>query len=258
MPLSLTGKKVFGSGRFFGINNVTNPTPARFMVPQDMSVDFKRQVKSLFGENMFAEDVGSGEMSVTGKVTMGAVNARIFADLIFGIGNTTGQVMEADNELGTLASHAYTVANASDAPLTDLGVVNTTNGQRYTRVASGSEAAGKSYSFNSSTGTYTFSASETGATFKFSYLYTLTTSGETLALANQAMGRIGGFTAVLVFPWTNPSNAVEQDVLTLNNCIASDSSMATKLGDYGKPTFGYEAAVDTNGNLGTFTFAEAA
>jgi hypothetical protein len=127
-----------------------------------------------------------------------------------------------------------------------------------TRVAAASEVAGKSYSFNASTGTYNFNVSETGTTFKFSYLYTLSSSGETLALANQAMGRVGGFTAVLVFPWTNPSNVVEQDVLTLNNCIASDSSMATKLGDYGKPTFGYEAAVDSNENLGTFTFAEAA
>jgi hypothetical protein len=49
---------------FFGINNVSNPTPARFMIPQDMSVSFKRQVKSLFGENQLAWDVGSGELSL--------------------------------------------------------------------------------------------------------------------------------------------------------------------------------------------------
>jgi hypothetical protein len=256
LAYSLTGKKVFGAGRFFGINNVTNPTPARFMIPQDMSVSFKRQVKSLFGENQLAEDVGSGELSCTGKVTMGATNARILADLVFGIGSSTGQVMQADNELGTLASHAYTVVNSADTPITDLGVVNTTNGQRYIRVQAGSEVAGKSYGFNA--GTYTFSAAETGTTFKFSYVYTLSTSGETLTIANQPMGRVGGFTAVLVFPWTDPSNTVEQDVLTLNNCIASDTEIAAKLGDYGKPTFSYEAAVDVTETLGTFTFAEAA
>ena len=253
---SLTGKKIFGAGRFFGINNVTNPTPARFMIPQDMSVSFKRQTKSLFGENQFAEDIGSGELSCTGKVTMGATNARILADLVFGIGGTTGQVMQADNELGTLSSHAYTVTNSADTPITDLCVVNTTNGQRYTRVQAGSETAGKSYSFIA--GIYTFNSAETGTTFKLSHLYTLSTQGETLTIANQPMGRVGGFTGVLVFPWTNPSNAVEQDVLTLNNCIASDTEITAKLGDYGKPTFSYEAAVDTSEMLGTFTFAEAA
>lgn len=258
MTLSLTGKKIFGAGRFFGINNVTNPTPARFMVPQDMSIDFKRQTKSLFGENMFAEDVASGEMAVTGKVTTGTTSVRVLGDLVLGGGGgaATGQVMEADNESGTLVSHAYTVTNSSDTPITDLGVVNATNGQRYVRVAAASEVAGKSYSF--SAGTYTFNVSETGTVFKFSYLYTLNASGETLSITNQPMGRVGGFTGVMVFPWTNPSNVVEQDVLTLNNCISSDTSIASKLGDYAKPTFGFDAAVDVNETLGTFTFAEAA
>lgn len=257
MSFSLTGKKIFGSGRFFGINNVTTPTPARFMVPQDMSIDFKRQTKSLFGENMFAEDVASGEASVTGKVTYAATSARVFGDLVFGdtASSATGQVMEADNELGTLTSHAYTALNVSDTPITDLGVVNTTNGQRYVRVAS-APAAGVSYSF--SAGTWTFNAAETGTTFKFSYLYTLSSTGETLTLTNQPMGRVGGFTGVMIFPWTNQSNVVEQDILTLNNCISSDSTIASKLGDYAKPTFGFDAAVDVNETLGTFSFAEAA
>jgi hypothetical protein len=47
-------------------------------------------------------------------------------------------------------------------------------------------------------------------------------------------------------------------VLTLNNCIASDTEIAAKLGNYGTPTFSYEAAVDVTETLGTFTFAEAA
>lgn len=258
MSLSLTGKKIFGTGRFFGINNAANPTPARFMIPQDMSVDFKRSTKMLYGENMLAEDIGSGEMTVTGKVTAGATNPRIIGDLVFGVSGSAGQTLEADNELGTLVTHAYTVTNSADTPLVDLGVVNTTNGQRYTRVAPASEVAGKSYSFNAATGVYTFNAAEAGTTFKFSYLYTVAASGESLTLSNQAMGRVGGFTGVYVFPWTNPSLVVEQDVLTLNNCLATDTGIATKMGDYAKPTFGFEAAVDVNENLGTFSFAEAA
>lgn len=250
MTIPLTGKKIFGPGRFFGINNVTNPTPTRFFVPQDISVDIKRKTASLFGENIFAEDVGVGETTVSGKVTMGGTNARLLADLIFGVTGSTGQVNEVD-ENGTLVSHAYTVVNSADTPVTDLGVVNTTNGQRYVRVAS-APVAGTSYTF--AAGTYTFNASETGTTFKFSYLYTLT-SGETLAIANQPMGRVGGFTAVEVFPWADTSNVMQQDILVLNNCIASDHSWSTKIGDFGKPTFAYDAAVDALSNLGTWTFA---
>lgn len=254
MVAPLNGKKVFGAGRFFAINNVTNPTPARFQVPQDMSVTFKRSTKTLFGENMFAEDLASGEMNVTGKVSMGTTNARIFADLIFGGGTSTGQVNEIDNELGTIATNIITVANSSNWTV-DLGVVNATTGVRYKRVGS-SPTAGVSYTVTA--GVYTFASGETGTVFKISYLYSVSASGETVTMTNQPMGRIGGFTAVYVFPWVNPSNVMEQDILTLNSCVANDSEIATKMGDYAKPTFGFEAAVDTNETLGTFTFAEAA
>lgn len=254
MASSLTGKKIFGAGRGFAINNVANPTPTRFLVPQDMSITFKRQIKNLFGENQLAADNGVGETTVTGKITSGASNARILADLIFGVSSSSGQLTEVDNELGTLASHAYTVSGSANTPITDLGVVNTVNGKRYVRVAAASEVAGTSYSF--SAGTYTFNAAETGTTFKFSYLETISASGETMTLSNQPMGRVGGFQGVMVFPWTNPSLTVEQDVLVLNNCVASDYEISTKVGDYGKPPFSFEASVDTSENLGTFTFSE--
>lgn len=255
MAFSLTGKKLFGAGRFFGINNVSNPTPTRLAVPQDTSVQMKRQVKELFGENIYAEDTGVGETSITGKITFGQSNARLFADLMLGVSGAAGQILEADNELGTIATSAITVTNSATWT-TDLGVVNTTNGQRYAAVAGGSEVAGKSYSV--AAGVYTFAAGETGTTFKISYLYTAATTGEKMTVSNQPMGRIGGFTGVHVFPWTNPSNVQEQDVLTLNNCVASDTELMGKVGDFGKPTLSYTASVDTSDDIGTFSFAEAA
>jgi len=251
----LNGKKIFGAGRFFGINNVTNPTPARFVLPQDMSITFKRGVKSLYGENQLAADVSGGEMDVTGKVTYGTSNARIIADLLFGVGNNTGQTLESDNELGTIAMHTISVANASTWTV-DLGVVNTASGKRYQRVAAGSETAGVSYS--AASGNYSFASGETGTTFKISYLYTNASAGETVNLTNQPMGKVSDFSAVYVFPWTNNSNVTEQDVLTLNSCVASDAEISTKQGDYAKPSFGFTAACDTNDMLGTFSFAETA
>ena len=252
---ALNGKKIFGAGRFFGINNVANATPARFVLPQDMAVTFKRSTKSLFGESQLAADVSGGELEVTGKVSYGTSNARVIADLLFGVGNTTGQTLEADNEPGTTASHAISTVNASTW-IADLGVVNTASGKRYQRAAAGSETSGISYS--AASGVYTFASGETGTTFKISYLYTSASAGETVSLTNQPMGKVSDFSAVYVFPWVNNANATEQDVLTLNSCIASDAEIATKQGDYAKPSFSFMAACDTNDTLGTFSFAETA
>lgn len=255
---ALNGKKIFGAGRFFGINNITNPTPTRFLVPQDQSINFKRSTKSLFSENQLPEDVSSGEMEVQGKVTYATTNSRAFAELLFGVSQAVGQTLEADNEQGTLVSHAYTAVNGGTFSV-DLGVVLVSSGKRYVRVAAASEVAGTSYSVNTSTGVYTFAVGETGTVFKFSYLYTSASGGSTVSLTNQPMGKGGGdFTAIHVLPWTNNSNVVEQDVLTLNSCIASDAEISAKIADYAKPTFAFSAACDTTGTLGTFSFAEAA
>lgn len=251
MTAAVNGKKIFGAGRFFGINNVSNPTPARFGVMQDQTITFKRSAKSLFGENQLAADVCGAELEVTGKVTMGTNNARILSDLIFGNAGTTGQVLEADKESGTVpGSSTYTVTVANSANwTTDLGVRNVTSGKPMTRVASGPTTG----QYSVAAGVYTFAAADANVPVQISYLWSSSASGETVALTNQAMGKVGNFTAVMVFPW-----GTEQDVLTLNNCISTDHEIASKGGDYGKPTLGFMAACDTNDTLGNFTFSQAA
>lgn len=252
--MTVNGKKIFGQGRFFGISNVTAPTPARFGLVQDQTITFKRSTKSIFGENQLAADVSSAELEVTGKVTYGTSNPRISADLMFGVAGSTGQTLEADNELGTASASIVTVANSANWTQ-DLGVVAVTTGKRMVRVASG-PVAGVSYTV--AAGVYTFAAGDSTIQVKISYLWTSSASGESVVITNQPMGRVGGFTGVMVFPWTNPSGVVEQDVLTLNSCVASDNEISTKLGDYSKPTFGFMAATDANDTLGTFAFSQAA
>lgn len=248
---ALNGQKSFAAGRFFGINNVTNPTPARLAVPQDQSISFKRSVKSLFGENQLAEDTCSGTMEVTGKVTLGTLNARLYADLLFGVTGVAGQINIANNELGAVpAVGPYTIAVSNAAAWTvDLGVKNLTTGVPLVRVAAG-PATGQ---YSVAAGTYTFAAAQANVPMALSYEYTVPTTGELLSLTNQPMGKIGNFTAVMQFLW-----GTEQSVLSLNNCISSGSDLSTKLDDYTKPTFDFMAAVDTAEVLGSFSFAEAA
>lgn len=250
MANSVTGKKVFSPGRFFGINNVANPTPTRAYVPQDMSIDFKQSTKELFGEKKFSVAVAAGEMSITGKVTMGAQNVRILSDLLFNVSGSTGTIAEVDKEAGAIpGSPAYTVTVANSATWTvDLGVTKT-DGTVFTRVASG-PAAGQ---YSVAAGVYTFAAADASANVLISYLYTIAGSGEKLVLANAFQGPTGSFTAVMVFPYGS-----DQDVLTLNNAILQDHGIATKLGDFAKPTLGFMASTDSSDVLGTYAFAQAA
>ncbi len=248
----ITGKKTFGAGRFFGINNITAPTPCRALVPQDMSIDFKRNTKELHGENAFSVAVAGGEMSVTGKVTMGASQARMFGELLFADTISTGKITEQDKESGTVpASVSYVVTVTNSATWTvDLGVFDADLGTIMQRVAPGSEATGK---YSVAAGAYTFAAADASKNVKISYLYTTASVGQTISMTNSLMGPAGAFTSVMAFLY-----GIEQDVLTLSNCISSDMGIATKGGDFAKPTFAFMAATDANDILGTFAFAQAA
>lgn len=251
MTNSVTGKKIFGAGRFFGINNVTSPTPMRAYVPQDQSIDFKLSTKTLSGENRLPVAVAAGDMSVTGKVTLGANNARMFADLMFAIGSSSGTVTEQDFEAGSIpGSVAYTITVANSSTwTTDLGVVLAADGTVFTRVAS-APAAGQ---YSVAAGVYTFAAADANKNVKISYLYTIPSVGEKMTITNSLQGPAGAFTGVMVFPY-----GADQDVLTLNNCIASDAGISTKQGDYAKPSFGFMASTDASDTLGTFAFSQAA
>ena len=244
---TLTGKKLFGAGRFFGVNGVSNPTPTRFQTMQDSSIDFKAATKSLFGENRLPVAVAVGEVTITGKVTMGANNSRMFADLVFADAQVTGQILEAEKEAWAIPTTPYAVTVTNSATwTTDLGVTNTT-GDVYVRVASGPTTG----QYSVAAGVYTFAAADTGINVLISYLYTSASTGSKISIANSAMGPAGNFTGVLVMPYGG-----EQDVFTLNNCITQGAGISNKNGDFAKPTFDFMCATDASDVLGTFSFAE--
>lgn len=247
---SVNGEQIFSAGRFFGINNVSNPTPARAYVPQDMSIDFKQSTKELYGEKKFAVAVAAGEMSITGKVTMGADQPRILNDLLVNGSAAAGQILEADKEAITVSTSAATIQVANHTTFTtDLGVMKS-DGTVFTRVSA--VAATGQYSV-ATTGVYTLSTGDEGTNLLVSYLYTDTSAGETVTMTNQLMGPAGAFTAVMAFLYGSGQN-----VLTLNNAIATDHGIATKLGDFAKPTFGFMASTDSTDTLGTWSYAQAA
>ena len=249
MPSSLTGKKLFGAGRFFGINNVTNPTPARFQTMQDSMIDFKSATKHLFGENRLPVAVAVGEVSVTGKVTLGANNSRMFADLVFATSQVAGQQLEADKEAGAIPATPFVITVANGATfLTDLGVTKT-DGTVFVRVASAPTTG--QYSVNTVTGAYTFAAADTLLNVLLSYLYTAAATGSKIVMSNTPMGPAGAFTGIMAMPY-----GTEQDVFTFNNCITQGAGISNKNGDYAKPTFDFMCSTDSTDILGTLSFAE--
>lgn len=257
MP-TLSGKPTFGAGRVFMRSNATNPTPVRSLVPQSQSIDMKRKVESLFGERQLAVAVGAGEMEITGKVEFGKTNARIFSDIMFGVSQSTGSYLQADKEAGTVpgsSTYVITVANATNFQF-DLGVINAATGVIYTRVASGSEVAGASYSVVESgvnKGKYTFALGDANGNMLISYVYSSSSIGSTVAISNQQQGLTGLFQAVHVLPW-----GAQQDMIVFNNCLAASTSISAKKSGFGMTSFDYQASADNNDVLGTMTFAEAA
>jgi hypothetical protein len=253
MPLSLNGKPTFGAGRVFMTANLANPTPARALVPQSQSVDFKRKVESLFGERQLAVAVGSGQMEVTGKVEYSASQARIISDILFGVSGASGSYAEADKESGTVAATTPFIITVSNSAtwLFDLGVFNAVSGAIYARVASGSEVVGKSYSV--AAGVYTFAAGDEGVNMLISYAYTVTASGEQVTLSNELQGQTGAFQAVHVLPW-----GAAQDMFVFYNCTASSGGLSAKQSGFVNSMLEYTASTNSNDELGVASFAEAA
>lgn len=244
------GQKVFGAGRFYGTNNTANSTPNQFGLAQDVSLDFKRDVKKLYGQSQLAADVASGMLNVTGKVTYGVLSARLFNDLMIGGTLSTGQIPNIVNETITISSGSTTGTAVNGVGWqADLGVFGSTDNIPLIKASTAAVLTIGQYAV-STLGVYTFSSLDAHTGLKASYLYS-TSGGQNVNMANQPMGKTGNFQAVVALLW-----GTDKGTITLNNCMATDYGLATKLDDYTKPAFGFECATDVNDTLGTFSFAE--
>jgi hypothetical protein len=107
----------FGSGVLYARRtDVANSTPRKFATLQDVSVDFKGELKSLNGQYQFPDSVARGKTSISGKAKFGRVNGPVFNELFFGETPTVGCTLAAFKEtatVGTSPTAATSVATAS-------------------------------------------------------------------------------------------------------------------------------------------------
>lgn len=244
-------QNAFGSGALWGVDTGSNPTPVRFGVLQECGVDFTANSKPLFGQNQLPVTVARGAMSVKGKATVGQFVGRMIGKLFFGVDATTGSSIAIDNESQTTSSGntpTLTVTNTTTFT-TDLGVLYAATGIPFVRVSS-SPIVGQ-YSVNTTSGVYTFNASDASTAVKVSYAYTAAATGQTLTITNTPMGQANTFKTVLSMPYaSNKAN------ITLNACVSSKLTFDTKLEDFTMPQFDFDAFTDSSDTLGTISIAE--
>ena len=245
----------FGSGVLYGRSLTNTPaTPVRFGALQDVSVDFAFTSKPLFGSFQFPLAVGRGTAKVAGKANFAQFNAQTFNDLFFGLSNpATGQIKTAVAEPQTITANIVTATFNTGVYVQDLGVVKSSDGTVFTRVAN--TPVGQQYSCNETTGVYTFNSTQNAVAVLISYTYTATGTGKLITMTNQLLGNAPQFIAVLSQDFV--TGGVNKNMtLTLNACMSNKLTFATKLEDWHIPSFDFEAFCDASNVLGTLGLGE--
>ena len=256
----------FGSGVFFGVPNAgnlaANPTPMQFGILQEVSAQFKADLKKLYGMLQLPLAKARGKIDVTAKGKIASLDPMFYSQLYFGQSTTAGVSRPVFNEA---AAAGATVDTANITATKDLGViVAATNGAlsagtQMTAITSGTPTTGQ-YKFTpyNSTGpvdaSYTFAAADVSAGLQvlLSYQWTDASHGTTLEITNQLMGYAPEFQAILYNNFRGNLFALQ-----LNSCILGSLSIPSKQEDFWISDFDLEASCDVSGILG-YIYADQA
>lgn len=253
----------FGSGTLWGVpiagNTAANPTPEKFGTLQDVSFDISGDVKQLYGQKQFPEAVARGKCKITGKAKFAYLHGKQINDFFFGqtLGAGMKQVVldEGPTQIPAVTPFTITVtqaANYVNDSRGDLGVRYASGakaGQSLVKVAS-APAAGQ-YSVSTSTGVYTFSSADAGASVIISYMVTAAATGAQSNITNQLMG----FAPTLQVTLETVYNSNQLTVVCYS-VIASKFSFATKQEDFIIPEFDFECFANPAGQVIDIYYSE--
>lgn len=239
----------FGTGVLFMApnsgNTAANPTPQRLGILQEVTVDFKADLKKLYGQKQLPVATARGKIDVTAKGKFAAFNPTMLNQVYFGQIQTAGIMKVADQEAQTVPNtpgpYTITVTHVAGVPIVDLGVTYADG----TPFSNQTPSAAGEYTVNLATGVYTFNSADANKPVLISYMYSVSTEGVTIALANQLMGYAPYFEAVLYNNFRGKYLSIQ-----LNSCVMGDFSMPTKLEDFWIPDFTFSAETDANDVLG--------
>lgn len=232
----------FGSGILYATPSGANPTPIQFGALQDVTVDLSRTTKTLFGQYQQPLAIGGGELKASGKAKMGYILGGIYANLFYGVSASTGTVLLASNEAGTIpAATPWTITVVNAANWTaDLGVTFAGQTKPLTRVASGPTTG----QYSVAAGVYTFAAADTGKAITISYEYTQASVGQTVAVGTILQGVQPIITLDLYRGFNNTGERHRYWA-----AVCSKLSAPTKLADFAINEMDFEMFTDSSGRF---------
>lgn len=238
----------FGTGLLYGEptggNLPTNPTPIRLLL-QEVSVEFKGDLKKLWTQSQLPIAVARGKIDVTGKAKIVNYDPDPINQLFWAQSIATGMTLFVDREIATLNATTYTVVNGATFDH-DNGVSYSTGpaaGAVLLKVTTAPNVS--QYSVNSTTGVYTFASGDNANAVAISYTYTNATRGKTITLNNQVMGYAPTTRMDL---WNNFRGKVLG--IRLNACTLGQWTYPTKLEDFWMSDVTFDANTDASDSLG--------
>lgn len=245
----------FGSGKAFTTDTSGNIIEIANLT--DVELDFNVTTKKLPGAYRYALAIGDseGDIKVTAKNTH--FSAAAF-NIVWGGTLTTGagQAFTPD-EIGTVATASYTVANAAAYVALSAVVWLTPPGGAITRqlkrVSSG-PVAGVSF-VDAGSGVLNFNAADNGGTVRVTYRTTVTSGAQQVAIGNPLVNSSMGVKLSLFNQSLNRQNGkMSQVIVDLNNCILPSLKLGFKSSDWTQPDYSIEVAADANNQIGTAYF----
>ena len=243
--------QVFGPGILIATRtDVANSTPVNIGYANEFGLDFAGNIKQLFGQNQQPLDAARGTVKVTAKAKAAVFSGLALNALFFGNAFTTGGIKWNVGEAHSVPtpSGPYTVTVTNSATFDqDLGVIYTTTGIPFTKVAS-APALGQ---YSVSAGVYTFAAADAGAAVLVTYTSTVASGIQTLAITNQLIG-------------TSPIFQLDYYTIRNNKALvarfyqaqAAKLGMSFKLEDFSMPEFDFELFANSAGQLGNLVFGD--
>jgi hypothetical protein len=225
-------------------NQAANPTPYKFGVLQEVDVQFKGDLKKLYGQKQFAVATARGklECSIKGKIAVfdvGMLNQLYFAQTAVAVGYD--KLSPDEQVVVCVTTNTATVAHS---PIVDDWGVQDANGQQFTSMPNAAAVvAANQYWANLTSGAYTVNGA-TG-TLRISYSYNQNTTGTTITLSNQLMGYAPELKMFLYNNFRSKYLA-----LALNDVTLGTISMPSKLEDFWISDFDGNANADASDTLG--------
>lgn len=223
----------FGSGVLYGKPVAGNlpvlPTPFKFGVLQECSVDFKGDLKKLFGQYQFPVATARGKVEVNIKGKLAVFDMQMVNQLYWAQAQAQGYNKVFDGGLNPAAAINANVVTVTNIPIVeDWGVQDGATGQDYLYNPNVAALTGFQYFVNLTSGVYTFPSTQNGLTARISYTYFVNTNSSiTVTLANQLMGYAPELEMLLYNNFRNKYLAINLFDVTLGTINAP-----TKLEDF--------------------------